>query len=430
MKKVCNEKKMMYIICMIFSVLLIKSFHIINIPQIIILLITMVIPFFLEKEEIIAYVVCFSMLGTEIQTAFISASCIINLLFKNKFKIDLGIVLTIVLFTIRELLCIFNYQEDNVIELLRYLSVFFMVMYSLSMNISEKGRRLIIDSFIVSTTFSIVLVIIETLSLTGWNFNILFSGAIRLGYSEQLGGNLIFSADPNLIGQNCSLVISLSLSFILTKRLKAKYIIPIIICLLAGAMTLSKTFFLSLIIIFILSLFLSGEKRLKIDSIKKRILLLILAGFLVFSIYKIYPSYVNNLMNRVDSADVTNGRVRVATKYLNTISSNASDLLFGVGIQNVGLKTGIIASPHSSLVELIVCWGIVGTIYVCLYIFFLIRKNCCLNKNFKNMNLLALLIFLFVTQTTQLFRIRDHILCLIVIIVSCGVNLELEEKND
>ncbi len=427
-KRIIN-KKLVILMCVLFFVLLIESFHTITIPQSFILFLTMLIPFFLKDEEIVAYIICFSILGTGIQIAYVSLSCILNLLFKNKFKMNLSIFLTIGLFLISEFFSLIKYPMDSLAETMRYVSVFFIVVYSLSMSFSEKGKKLIVDLFIISTTFTVVLVIIETLALTGWNFNTLLNGTIRLGYSQQLGGKLFFSADPNLLGQNCALVFSICLIYMLSKKYDLKYITSAIICLLAGALTISKTFLLSLLLTIVLLLFFSGDGLNLIKSFSKKFRLLLLVGLLAFSMYRIYPTYLDNIINRVDTADITTGRVEVATKYLNVVSSNMNYMFFGVGIQNVGQKTGIIASPHSSFIELYVCWGIVGIIYVCSLIIHFIKMFSKSNNNLKLLNYVPLIIFIFVTQTTQLFRIRDHILSLIVIIIVCGIDLERRYEN-
>ena len=428
MKNDFSEKRILIAICSIFSILLIDSLHVISIPQTALLIIIMIIPFFLGKEEIVAYAISFSMLGTRIQVAYICASCLINLLIKNKFKMNFSMILTIGLFAFTELINVLKYPNDNLAELLRYLIVYSFVLYSLLMDITQNGKRVIINSFIISTSLYVIIVLIETLALTGWNFAYIFNGAIRLGYSEQLGGNLLYSADPNLLGQGCSLVIALCIVLIFFKKIK--YIIPLIICFFAGAMTLSKTFLLSLVLIFILTFLLCGDYHNPLKSFAKRFSILALIVIIIFSIYKIYPSYFDNIMNRIDKSDITTGRTEIALKYIEVIFSKTDSLFRGIGIQNVGEKTGIISSPHTAIVEIFICWGIIGLLFIISYFIYLMRKHISTNERFNKLNLIPIIVFVFVTQSTQFFRVRDHILCLIVILLSCGLNLNWREKNE
>ena len=411
------------LISVVFLLLLIESFHIFTIPQVLILLLTVIIPIFLKANEIIAYAVCFSMLGTGIQVAYVCSSCAICILVKNRFQLKKIQLIIPFVFVVNELIHMFIYPDDSFIEIIRYLFVFLLVVISISSDLTQRDRRKIIDACIFSTAGVVIMVCIETLALSNWSFIRLLSGSLRLGYSEQLNGMLFFSSDPNLLGQSCSLVISLCLMLIFSEGIKIKYIIPLIICLLCGTLTISKTFFLSLALIFVLFLFGISDGKNVAKTFFKKCCLLILVGVLVYIVYRLNPSYIDNLLSRVDLSDITTGRVDNALTYVQALSNNVIGLFWGVGIQNVGSKIGFTGSPHAAIIEMTVCWGIIGAILISVMLMFATYWHAKQNRNCCFLNFIPILIFAFVAQTTQLFRLRDHVLCLIVVIITCGLEL-------
>ena len=153
------------LISVVFMLLLIESIHIVNIPQVLMLLLTVVIPVFLDANEILAYAVCFSMLGTGIQVAYVCASCVACVLAKNKFQIKRIQLLIPFVFVANELTRLFIYPGDSLIEIIRYLFVFFLVVIAVSSDLTQRERRRIIDACIFSTAGVVIMVFIETLSL-------------------------------------------------------------------------------------------------------------------------------------------------------------------------------------------------------------------------------------------------------------------------
>ncbi len=412
-----------------FLILFIKSFHAIDIPQMFVLAIAVILPFCFSPQEIAAYIACFSMLGTGIQIAYVCMACIISLFVKTKMQLKMIQIIVPAIFLCNELIRIAIYPEDELIEAIRYVIVFFLIIYILSSDLSQNDRRKIVDACIFSTAFVVILVLIETLSLSEWNMSSLLNGSLRLGYSQQLNGALYFSADPNMLGQSCSLAISLCLMLISSEGVKMKYLIAMAICLLGGTLTISKTFFLSLVVIFLLVLFGTGTKNNALKSLLQKCGFLVLVVLLVFVVYKVNPSYIENLLSRVDYSDVTTGRTENAMVYIEALSSDAIGLLFGKGMQNVGDKVGFTGSPHAATVEMIVCWGVVGTVIIgglLIYATYWHAKN----KNVCFLNFIPILVFACVVQTTQLFRLRDHVLCLIVVIVTCGLELGKDKKYE
>ena len=236
-----DYSRLRYLIIPLFLLLFVNSFHIVNIPQNLILLLAIIIPFFLERGEIAAYVICFSMIGTGIQVAYICLSCAVNLVMKNNFKVSKSSVYVTACFIVNEIIRVVIYPDDSFVEIIRYACVYFLIVLVLSLELTQTERKKIVDACIFSTACVAIMILIETVSLSNWSIMQLSSGALRLGYSEQLGGQLFFSADPNMLGQSCVLAISLCLMFIYSEGPKIKYLLPLIVCIVCGTFTVSKT---------------------------------------------------------------------------------------------------------------------------------------------------------------------------------------------
>ena len=165
------------------------------------------------------------------------------------------------------------------------------------------------------------------------------------------------------------------------------------------------------------------------NIMKRRIFLLILVLLGCFVVIKVNPYYIDNLFSRVDTSDITTGRVDNALIYLEHLMNKGQNLLFGVGMQNVGEKIGFTGSPHAAIIEAIVCWGVIGTLAILMLIITSIKHNTAGVKP-KFLNFIPLFVFTALIQSTQLFRLRDRVLALIVVIVLTGISRKGDKLNE
>ncbi len=414
---------------LIFFCFLIKALGIIPIPQGMILAVAMIAPFFLNEFEVAAYIVGFSMMGTGIQTAYIAVACFASILIKKRGKIPFVIVAGIIIFACAEMMHMFGAQEDTLVEYARYICVYIALFYFLASHEKPEDKRVIVDSYIYGAVFSVIHIFIEMYIFFGGDFTKFVSGQVRFGYASQLGTNLTFAADPNLVGQSCAITIALGLSLILLGYFSWKYIITTGICLFAGLMTISKTFFVAIGLIAVCIILFSGDYTNK-KMIGRRLGLIVCGCIMVYILSQVYPQYFENLLSRVDTNDITTGRTGNAMRYLEYLSNNTVQLFFGVGMQNVGAKIGYSGSPHNTLIEMLVCWGILGTFAMIVFLIYSIRLHRSRSSRF--LNYIPLLVLTFMAQSTQFFRLRDRIFSLIVVICFTGIEskLSIDQHTD
>lgn len=412
----------------VFLLLLINAFRANTVPDIIILTMAVMMPFFLSPVEIAAYVAGFAMMGTGIQIAYVALACFVTVMLKSSNRIKSITVLSISVFLCYELMHMMMAPSDDMIEFLRYAAVYALLFSALFMDYNSEDKLRVVNSFIFGTFFSVLHIFIEAILIFNGNLLRFIDGSFRFGYAEQLGVDLTMSADPNSVGQGCSIIIAVSLMLIILGYKKKRYFAAILVALLVGTLTISKTFLLSLIVITVVTILLAGSWN-SAKAWRMRILLFALIAVGVFAVLKLYPSYLDNILSRVDESDITTGRVANAGMYLDYLSQDVLAMLFGVGMQNVGEKIGFTGSPHAMFVEALICWGIVGTFAMLGLLVYAIHHHTR-NGKILPINWVPLIVYLVITQTTQLFRLRDRVLTLIVIIVTVGISQKGDKKTD
>ncbi len=402
----------------VFLLLLVNAFRANTIPDIAILAVAMILPFFLRPKEITAYIVGFSMMGTGIQVAYISLSCLVSLAVRSKNKIKVITLVSILGIICYELLHL-SMVHDDTIEFFRYAIVYAVLFYILFMDYDVQDKIRIVSGFIYGTVCSILHIFIETFNVVNGNVLKFIDGSLRFGYAEQLGVKLTMSADPNSVGQGCTIIIVASLMLIMLGYKHKKYYVSMFIALLAGTLTISKTFFISLILIVVfMILFVGSWTSSKMMGRRIALILLVMLG--CFVVLKVNPTYIENVFSRVDASDITTGRVANAMTYLEYLMDDVFHLLFGVGMQNVGEKIGFTGSPHAAIIVALICWGIIGTVFMLALILKAILHHTA-NVKTRMLNYVPLFIFTIIVQSTQLFRLRDRVFALVVVILLTGI---------
>lgn len=412
----------------VFAVLLVNAIRANLIPNIFILALAMIIPLFLNPMEIAAYIVGFSMMGTGIQIAYIALSCLISLLLKSQKKIRAVPLVSILIFICFELVHLVMSPSDDIIEFLRYAIVYALLFYIMFMDYDVPDKIRVVDSYIYGTIVSVLHIFIESVKVFNGDLSRFIDGSFRFGYSQQIGVDLTMAADPNLVGQSCSFVIVFCLALIMLGYKNKRYYLSMFVALLVGTLTISKTFLISvLLIVAFMILFVGSWTSYKM--IGRRILILALVLLGCFIVIKVNPSYIENIFSRVDESDITTGRVANALIYFEYLMNEAHQLFFGVGMQNVGEKIGFTGSPHAAIIEAIVCWGVIGTLVILALIVKSILQHTSAVKP-RILNYVPLFVFAILVQSTQLFRLRDRVFALIVVIVLTGIPQKGENLNE
>lgn len=194
----------------------------------------------------------------------------------------------------------------------------------------------------------------------------------------------LLTQNENSLAIYCSLALSYFVYALLNRKgNQIKNIILLIISILFGLSTMSKTF-LVICIGIILYLFVILVKKYKLNSIKIIIpiaVVFVIIGIIfkdtistTFSRFSIvYYSYTDHWLN-----NLTTGRYNIWMEYKAEIISTIPKLLFGVGFFN---KRLVRVGPHSLPIHLVYRMGLVGIVLL-MFLFYSYYKS--LNKQVKS----------------------------------------------
>lgn len=405
-----------------------------NIPHIALLIYSSILFCIFNVKQCIAFSIAFSILGTGIQIVYAILIGTIIIIFKYRGKLRVSKLFLIFIFLMFWEFAHLFIQPVSIAEYIRYFVMYgyvSMIIYNKNIKINNK---LVIYTFIYTTFFVCIDVLLQSLRLTGYSISEFIDLGMRLGYAQQVIGSsniLMLSSDPNLLGQNCIISIS-CLMLLVSKGYNKKLNYLLIITFVGfGLLTLSKTFILSLVLIGVYVIFYNLIKNRKNISkgLFNLISLILIMIIIIILINTLFKDSIDHILTRFTEGDLTTGRVDAFEKYNNYFMENINVFLFGIGLQEISIKTQVIGSPHTAIQEIIVYWGIIGIILVFFMILFLIlnSKRKSLNKP-DLINYLPISIFMMIIQTTQLFRFKDRILILILLFVT--IQLTQREKND
>ncbi|MBB4824901.1 hypothetical protein HNO89_002127 [Sporosarcina luteola] len=150
------------------------------------------------------------------------------------------------------------------------------------------------------------------------------------------------------------------------KALKIVYPLLFLFFMAFGVLSLSRMFMMvvSLLCLMLLVNVIFSRKRNK-RLIHFLLLVSLFLSIFVFHFREEVGSLVGLLFSRFtdfmdDPAGLTSNRNILAEQYLEMLKVNYEQLLFGIGIQEYHIRSGILLEAHNFLLELLVVWGIVG----------------------------------------------------------------------
>lgn len=241
-------------------------------------------------------------------------------------------------------------------------------------NVSKMNAKLY--DIICSLSFAFICVTYYVLTMEGGIGNYISSFmsaayAYRFGhsYGETVGGAM---AIPLYV----ALIISCTIAFfLLAKRLtgfqKAFGVFTVLITLVVGAMTVSRSFYLCLLVILVCFLLFKDNKEKKSSKFWIVLAMLSLAIVLFCTESEIVNKLLESLQLRMDAGveEGSGGRTDIWLSCINYLLTNPMRLFFGSGATNyklIGVMQNELfsAGSHNLLLDLLMSWGIVGTVSI------------------------------------------------------------------
>ncbi len=265
------------------------------------------------------------------------------------------------------------------------------------------------------------------------NIGGIISGSFRIGQVD-----LFDSTMEGLLGMNSNgiaLLAMVAVAVILlmfNKRYLSLLwsIIGIIFAAFVGFITVSKTFILVFAGMYLLYLIWYILK----SNGKNITPIFVLAVSIVALIVLPQTTIVKNVLDRFSSGDLTTGRIDVANEYLDFMFKDFSRIILGLGLQNITIKSGFMHVPHNAILEIFVCFGIVGILMFSVYFINLIKMNIGYRKNnslekANFINYLPIIVYAVFIQSLQFMRI-NYIYAMIAIVFACLTLVSNKRKGD
>lgn len=258
--------------------------------------------------------------------------------------------------------------------------------------------------FVIAAIGAQISIILQTINVSG--FDNFISAGIRLGNTADLLSveGIRISYNPNGLSMLCMMVISILLIFFSRVRQYKIFVLAILVLeVFVGGMSLSRSY-LVLISFAALIYYLSIAKSLK-RFLTSIVIFTIISIALYGAIYHYTPGIIENYTERLERQDITGGRLDISEAYFTALADNPERLFLGAGIQNYPAKYSMEMSSHNAIQEVILAWGVVGLILVCLYIFYICKHgwNDAVMRDQKMLYLLPMILLLIGIQSGQFF---------------------------
>lgn len=298
-----------------------------------------------------------------------------------KKPINKNYLFIIVFFVAYEWSHIFDYDIKSIILLFSWSIAILYVSLYFFYSLKSYNHKIVIIYSITGVFISICYGILDFFE----SYGTLMSNNATIRFKGGAG-------DPNYFSMY--VMISLFLLLYLVNRetnklLKFLYPLIFIFFVAFGVLSLSRMFLLVISLLLTL-LLIKIIFRLKKNK-KIMFFIMTVIGFLVlFSIFFIseFTSILNLLLSRFtdfidDPSALTSNRNVLAEQYIQLLMSDTKDMIFGIGIQDYHLRSGIQLEAHNIILEILVVWGLVGFLVFIMLIATLLKYSFAYRKNLK-----------------------------------------------
>lgn len=305
---------------------------------------------------------------------------------------------------------------------LRILTIPLLLYYFLNPN-ENIDRISIIKIFIFSLIIANFIGYFKSYLPNMTNFIVDKSLRIERGvYSNRFSG---LNGDPNYYSVNMLLGLALILYLLIKKEMKInKGVFLIILLIFFGAQTNSKTFLLTLVGIFALTIYALFKNKRYFFGFLFMFVIIIFAFLTISGKIPIFNTVFNRLKSDTSISDLTTKRSDIAISYFNFFNSNPIVYFFGNGF-NSGLINNKV--PHNTYIDFIYNFGILGSILF-LYVVLFNTRFYKKEKNISNYIPLAIILICYISLSElKYYDFPMHLFLVILLII--GEKKQKIDKN-
>lgn len=400
------------------SLLIIRNILNVNFSVYLLVAVLALLSLTFNRSEMLAAIVLVAPFENAFPVTIYYAIMLCIYIIKRNFKLRLNIFIMPIFFLGIFELAHYYVKPFSFIQYFKLFMTYSFVGILIFDNTNDVKYGKILKWFVIGAFLFCSLVFFKEWIINDYSVSNLFQSSKRLG-DYDINNNLIRNYNlynnPNAIGLICNMAIaSILIMLQINKQTLGIWMLLFILLSIYGFMTLSKTFIIILIlqVLFVCGIFL---RRIKEKGYLERTLFLIISlAFL--SVYSIINMrfYLIKLINRF-TTDLLSHRGIIFQAYNSFMFEKLERILFGVGIQSINTKAGLLSNPHNMLQEVFVAWGIVGLIITSVIVLSIYKYS--VKNNWKPIPIahLPFLTLLLATQTSRLFRKPEAVVLFIVV---------------
>ncbi|PTI71936.1 O-antigen ligase family protein [Mammaliicoccus vitulinus] len=370
----------------------------ITIPDILFAVLILIVFILVKKTEMLGVYIFLILLSTSLMMYYVNIVFVIFFLLKFNKLLKLNsnflIVISIILIETIHLYININFGINESLTKLLGFSLC-LIPFIFIKDFLKNTNILVAFYMFISGFIGFTLI---TFGIYFYNYNLFdfFNEIRRFGFlpGNEENEKISLIINPNTIGKYAALIISGSIALLQLGKLKlnALTIIILFYTLVIGFLTLSRTFILIFIVIFMIYVTTNFTIKNAIKIVMISILLLCITIIILLN-----QNLSQALNTRIfESDNITGSRIEIYEGYLRTILQNDHIFIFGVGMQDYNLKFNnysdyISESSHNVIIEILSIWGVIGLFLILMFIVkTLIQSNLYKIKGLSQKILLCL----------------------------------------
>ncbi|MBR2895589.1 MAG: O-antigen ligase family protein [Oscillospiraceae bacterium] len=416
-------------------VLFIRYAFQVEVPRVVFTILIALIALAGTQDEIVAICMCCIPLHESVDFfhAVVICTAAYVLKFHRKIRINLGALLVLTMIFWELLHCF-----DSTFSIMGFLvSVIPLIVLAVMLctDVSELDYVFIVRAVAITTAILCVVLLTKLIIQADFNVVIAINGLRRLGLvsDENQRSALIGEAiNPNTLGILCVLAITTLMQLRTIGRHATVDVLLMIVLLIFGTLTSSRTYLVCLALMIVLLLMGQRGNRKQRSRFLFSLLILLLLAIVILN--RFFPTLMKYYIARFSEDDITTGRMDLMRVYNEYILDNPDVMFFGVGLHNFGIKLTEIYrvannAPHNGIQEIIIAWGIPGSILFVLLLAMMIRLSKKYSDRHVLLNYIPLLVILTKSMAGQLLTSPYTMLSLSFAYLSLAQVFKLREKT-
>ncbi|MCH1940706.1 O-antigen ligase family protein [Holdemania massiliensis] len=250
-----------------------------------------------------------------------------------------------------------SFSIPGIIGYMTNLMLFFCLIYDWT----EYDYIKTLNYFVCGVVLTSLIIVLSTILKSPTWLQDIANGYFRFGVVEHVNEdalNLTLNANA-LAYYSISGISCIAVLLKCSVYNKLLLIAEMIFLALTGVMTLSRTWMIVGSLLLVLYIF-SSNRSMK--DVAKALLIIGSIAIVAFVVMGQLPEVYEGLIARFNRADTAtaNGRFDITEEYIEKFNSDLRIMLFGTGVTEYRSVMGITKSLHNSLVQILVCYGIIG----------------------------------------------------------------------